>query len=139
LNPIEREEDVTKEQAAENDCDDDHAVLDEESFQALKESIEEDNKFFQWLVEHCHNVDSLVGICIQRREEFDAILQDYQENPTDLLAQEMAKAYNGVNSLCVIITKKYGSKGNSPSLYHPFTLYNELLELDITEEEWGDF
>jgi hypothetical protein len=54
LNPIESDEDITKEQAAEDDCDDDHAGLDEESFLALKESIEEDNKFFEWLVEHCH-------------------------------------------------------------------------------------
>jgi hypothetical protein len=100
-------------------------VLDEESCQALKESIEEHNEFCEELVEHCHDEYFLVGICIQRREEFDTILQNYQGNPTDMLAQELAKAYNGVNSLCVIVTKKYGGKENFPS----------LMELDIAEED----
>lgn len=66
-------------------------------------------------------------------------MQNYQNNPTDLLAQELVEAYKAVNSLCASVAKKYSSKEDSPSLDQSFTLSRELLELDIAEEKWGDF
>lgn len=125
LNLVESDEDATKEQTTKDYCDD---VLDEESYQELKESIEEDNEFHEQLVEHCHDEDLLVGLSIERREEFDTILQNYQENFIVFLALELTREYNGVNSLCSIMTKKYGGKGNSPI----------LLKLDIDDEDLED-
>jgi hypothetical protein len=94
--------------------------------------------FCEQLVEDCCDRNFLIGFCIQRRKKFDAIFQDYQNDPTNLLSQELAKAYNGVNMLCVVVARKYCSKEDSLNMDQPFTLYREELELDIAKEEWGD-
>jgi hypothetical protein len=66
LNPVEV---TTKEQVPKVDCDD-----DEESYQALKEILEEDNEFCEQLLENYHNKYLLVGFCMHRREEYNTIL-----------------------------------------------------------------
>jgi hypothetical protein len=50
---------------------------DEEDFVALKENIEEDNEFCEQLLEHCHDKNLLVKFCMQRKEEYNTILQNY--------------------------------------------------------------
>jgi hypothetical protein len=69
----------------------------EESFKCLKESIEEYYKFCEQLIELCPDKDFLVKFCERREEEYDAILQNYEENPTLNAAWEVAIAYYGVN------------------------------------------
>jgi hypothetical protein len=72
-------------------------------------------------------------------------LQAYQRNPTYLLSQELTESYEAVNSLCATVEKKYGNNKvqmnphqEPPINDQPIILTKELLELDITEEEWGD-
>jgi hypothetical protein len=113
---------TTKEHVFEDDCHD-----DEEIYQLLKEIIEEDNEFCGQLVEHFHIKYFMVSLYIQMREEFDTIFQYYQENPIVSLALELTRAYNRARSLCVVVTRKYGGKGNSP----------RLLRFDNVEEFHG--
>jgi hypothetical protein len=72
-----------------------------------KENIEENNEFCEQLIEHCHNKDFLVEFCMQRKEEYNIILQNYEREPTQDGAWELAIAYYGVKSLCDVVTKKY--------------------------------
>jgi hypothetical protein len=71
----------------------------EESFECLKENIQEDNEFCEQLLEHCHNKDFLVKFCVQRKEEYNVILQNYERNPTLNMAWEVSISYFGVKSL----------------------------------------
>jgi hypothetical protein len=79
----------------------------EESFECLKENIEEDNEFCEQLLEHCDK-DFLVRFCIQRKEEYDTILWNYEKKPTQNATWEVYIAYYRVKSLCDAVTKKYG-------------------------------
>jgi hypothetical protein len=58
----------------------------EENFECLKESTEEHYEFFEQLIEHCHDKEFLVKFCQQREEEYDTILENYEERPTLNLA-----------------------------------------------------
>jgi hypothetical protein len=88
---------------------------DEESFEALKENIEEDNEFCEQLIEHCHNKDFLVRICMQRRKEYNTILQNYEKEPTRDVAWELSISYFGVESLCDDVTNKHGYQEDLPT------------------------
>jgi hypothetical protein len=72
----------------------------------MEESFEEDNMSCEQLVKSCDK-EYLLNICVKRREIFDIVLQNYQNKPTDLLAQELAKTYEAVDSLCASIREKY--------------------------------
>jgi hypothetical protein len=67
----------------------------EESFECLKESTEEDYEFCEQLIELCPDKDFLVKFCQQREEEYDAILENYEERPTLNSSWEVAIAYYG--------------------------------------------
>jgi hypothetical protein len=54
----------------------------EEIFECLKESIEEDYEFCEKLIELCPNKVFLVKFCQQREEKYDSILEKYEERPT---------------------------------------------------------
>jgi hypothetical protein len=53
---------------------------DEEIFMVLKENIEEDNEFCEQLLEHCRDEEFLVSFCIQRREEYNIVFQNYKRD-----------------------------------------------------------
>jgi hypothetical protein len=102
---------------------------DEESFEALKENIEEDNEFCEQLLEHCHNKDFLVKFCMQRREEYNTILQNYEREPTRDIAWEVSIAYYGVKSLCDTVTKKYSYQEILPTQDRSFLMPKEVSKL----------
>jgi len=58
----------------------------EESFECLKQRTEEEIKFSQQLIEYFPNKDFLVKFCQHREEEYEAILENYEERPTLNLA-----------------------------------------------------
>jgi hypothetical protein len=66
---------------------------------------------------------------VQRREEYNTILQNYEENPTLNAAWEVSIAYYGVNSLCDIVTEKYGYQENLPNQDQSFLIPEEVLKL----------
>jgi hypothetical protein len=54
----------------------------EESFESLKESIEEDDEFCEQLMKFFPDKEFLVKFFQQREEEYDSIIDDYEERPT---------------------------------------------------------
>jgi len=74
----------------------------------FKEIIAEYYEFCEQLIEIYPNKDFLVKFCEQREEEYDTILQNYEENSTLKLVWEVSIAYYGEKSLYDIVTEKYG-------------------------------
>jgi hypothetical protein len=58
----------------------------EENFEHLKQSRDEDFEFFEQLMRLCPDNDLLVKFCQQREEELDAIIDYYEKTPTQNLA-----------------------------------------------------
>jgi hypothetical protein len=75
----------------------------EENFECFKENIQEYNELCKKLLEHFHNKYFFVKFFVQRKEEYNAILQSYERKPTLNMAWEVAISYLGVKSLCDIV------------------------------------
>jgi hypothetical protein len=87
----------------------------EESFECLKENIQEDDELCEQLLEHFHDKDFLVKFCVQRKKEYNAILQNYKRKPTLNMAWEVAISYFRVKSLCDTVTERYGYQEGFPT------------------------
>jgi hypothetical protein len=71
----------------------------------------------------------LVRFYIQRREEYNTILQNYEREPTRDGAWELSIAYFGVKSLCDSVTKKYGYQEGLPTQDRSFMMPKEVSKL----------
>jgi hypothetical protein len=69
----------------------------EESFECLKESTKQDYKFCEQLIEICLDKDFLVKLCQLIEEEYDVVLEYYEERPTLKSAWEVVIAYYGMD------------------------------------------
>jgi len=101
----------------------------EEMFECLKENIQEENEFCEQLLEYCHNKDILVRFCVQRKEEYDVVLQNYERNPTLNMAWEVSITYFRVDSLCDAMMKKYGYREGFPTQDRSLLMPKEVYKL----------
>jgi hypothetical protein len=110
----------------------------EESFECLKENIQEDNEFCEQLLEHFHDKDFLVKFCVQRKKEYNAILQNYKRKPTLNMAWEVSISYFRVKSLCNIVTERYDYQEGFPTQDRSFLMPEEVCKLVRDQDQDGE-
>jgi hypothetical protein len=101
----------------------------EESFECLKEIIEEDDEFCEQLIEIFPKRDFLVKFYQQREDECDSILNNYEEKPTLNSYWEVAIIYFGTKSLYEDVTEKYGYQENFPNDEEPLSIPKEVYKI----------
>jgi hypothetical protein len=83
--------------------------------------------------------DFLVKFCQQREEEYDVILENYEERPTLKSSWEVAIAYFGTDSLYNAVTKKYGYQKKFPNDDEPLSMPEEVYKLVRDQDQNGEF
>jgi hypothetical protein len=81
----------------------------------------------------------MVKFCEQREEEYDAILQNYEENPTLNSTWEVSIAYYGVKSLYNVVIEKYGYQENFPNDDESLFMPEEVCKLVRDQDQDGEF
>jgi hypothetical protein len=81
----------------------------------------------------------LVEFCQQREEEYDAILENYEERPTLNSAWEVVIAYYGTNLLYDSATEKYGYQENFPNNNKPLSMLEEVYKFVRDQDQDNEF
>jgi hypothetical protein len=81
----------------------------------------------------------LVKFCQERKEELDAIIEDYKKMPTQNSAWEVIIAYFGIDSLYDALTEEYGYQEGFQSDDERIFMPEELYELILDQDKYGEF